>query len=219
MLKSKNEIKNLTKAAKITKNIFAAIAPEITPGASERKIARVIESAIKRKGLKRSFVTIVAGGPNGARPHAKITTRKIKKSDLVVVDFGVIYKGCRSDMTRTVIVGKISQKMRKLYNTVKKAHRMGIEKARPGLKISDFVSLIHGYMRKKGMGKYILHSLGHGLGKKIHEAPKLSEKNKGTFKTNMVLTIEPGLYAKGLGGARIEDAVLITKTGARVLAS
>ena len=133
-------------------------------------------------------------------------------------DFGIIYKGYRSDMTRTMIIGqRTSSFMKTLYSTVKRAQKIGIKKARPGTKISDCVKSVHGYMRQKGMGRYIAHSLGHGLGKKIHESPKLSEKNNRVFQENMVVTIEPGLYVKTKGGVRIEDAVLITKQGARVL--
>lgn len=214
----KNRIKYLTKAAKITKDIFGHIRKEIKPGAKERKIARKIESIIKKKGLRRSFRTIVAGGPNAARPHAKPTDRKIKKNDLVVIDFGVIYRGWHSDMTRTVIVGRPDAKMRKLYKTVETAQKMAIRKARSGLKISDFVSAIYNYIRKRGFGKYLLHGLGHGLGKKIHEPPKLSEKNRKRLKENTVVTIEPGLYIKGRGGVRIEDAVLIAKNSSTMLA-
>jgi len=213
-----SRIANLTKAAKITKNIFARTKKEIKPGASESEIAQKIERAIKRKGLKRSFRTIVASGPNGAKPHAKLTGRRIRKNDLVVVDFGVIMNGYCSDMTRTVIVGKGIPKLRKLYLAVKIAQKTAMRKARAGIKISDLVSGINNYMRKKGFGAYILHSLGHGLGLKIHEAPKLSEKNNALLKKGMVVTIEPGLYMRDVGGVRIEDAALITEKGARALA-
>ncbi|MBL7156839.1 MAG: M24 family metallopeptidase [Candidatus Omnitrophica bacterium] len=211
------KISYLTKAAKITVSIFNAVSNEIKPGARECEIARRIESIIKKRGFKRSFRTIVASGPNAAKPHAKVTGRKIKKSDLVVVDFGVIYKGRHSDFTRTVIVGRISPRMRRLYNTAKMAQRMAIKSVRPGLAISDFVGGIYGYIRKKGFGKYILHSLGHGIGKKVHEAPKLSEKNRRMLKKNIVVTIEPGLYIKGKCGVRIEDMVFIGKKKRRVL--
>ncbi|MCQ9206626.1 MAG: M24 family metallopeptidase [Omnitrophica bacterium] len=219
MRKSKNAIRNLTEAAKITKNIFTAVRPEIKPGASEREIARKIENLIMKRGLRRSFTTIVASGPNAAKPHAKLTDRKIKKNDLVVVDFGAIYKGQRGDMTRTVIIGKMEKRMRELYNAVATAHKMAIKKIRPGIKISDFVQSINRYMRKKGFEKHIRHTLGHGIGTRIHEGPKLSEKNNRILKEGMVVTIEPGLYVDGKGGVRIEDAVCITKNGARVLAT
>ena len=214
----KNRIKNLKKAAKITKYIFAKVKSSIKPGVSENEISLEIEKLIKKNGLKLSFRTIVASGPNGAKPHAKPTDRKIKRNDIVVVDFGVIYKNCHSDMTRTVIVGKISLRMRMIYNAVKNAQRIAIRKCRAGIRISEFVKCAHGYIRKRGFEKYMLHSLGHGLGLKVHQSPKLSEKNRNVLKENSVITIEPGLYVKGRGGVRIEDAVLVTKRGARVLA-
>ena len=207
----------LNKAAKITVNIFNTVSKEIKPGVRESEIARRIESSINKKGLKRSFKTIVASGPNAAKPHAKVTDRKIGKTDLVVVDFGVIYRGYHSDFTRTVIVGRISPRMKMLYSTVKTAQKLAIQKVKSGLKISDFVKGIHDYIRKKSFGKYILHSLGHGVGKKIHQAPKLSEKNSGTLGTDIVVTIEPGLYVKGKCGVRIEDMVFISKNTKRVL--
>lgn len=217
MPKSAKEIKCLAKAAKITSGIFRTVAKQIKPGSREIEIARSIEGIIKKKALKRSFRIIVASGPNAAKPHAKVTGRKIKSNDVVVVDFGVIYRGYHSDMTRTIIVGKADSAMRKLYNTVKEAQKMAIRKLRAGLRISDFVRSIHDYIRKVGLGRYILHSLGHGIGKKVHEAPKLSEKNKRILKERTVVTIEPGLYMKKRSGARIEDMVLIGKNGARVL--
>lgn len=217
LTKKKEEISRLKKAAKITKDIFGVISKRVKPGVREHEIASEIDGIIKRKGLNRSFRTIVASGPNAAKPHAKVTVRKIGQNDLVVIDFGVVYKGYHSDMTRTVVVGRISPAMRKLYKAVKTAQAMAIKKVRPGLKISDFVSWIYDYMRRKGLGKYIRHGLGHGIGKRIHEPPKLSEKNKKILKKRMVITIEPGLYIKGKGGVRIEDMVSVSKNGAKVL--
>ncbi|MFC1576695.1 M24 family metallopeptidase [Candidatus Omnitrophota bacterium] len=215
--KSKREVECLAKAARITKSIFERVARDVRPGARESDIAALIEKNIKARGLKRSFKTIVASGPNGAKPHAKVTTRKIKKNDQVVIDFGLKYKGYCSDMTRTIVIGKASSKMKQFYSAVKTAQSMAIERVRPGLKIADLVSGAHGYLRKKGLGKYILHTLGHGVGRKIHESPKLSEKNNNLIQENMVVTIEPGLYAKGVGGVRIEDMILVGSKGAKVL--
>ena len=159
----------------------------------------------------------MASGLNAAKPHAKPTQRKIKPNDLVVVDFGVIYRGYHSDMTRTRVIGKLNPKMKKLYRAVKLAQGEAIKKAKPGLRIADLVKGAHGILRRKGFGKYIMHSLGHGVGKKIHEPPKLSEKNKRCLKERMVITIEPGLYIKGVGGVRIEDMICLTRHGSKVL--
>jgi len=216
-VKTKTELGRLKIAAKITKDIHNTIARRVKPGVSEMEIAETIDSIIKRKGLKRSFKTIVASGSNGAKPHAKVTKRKIQKNDVVVIDFGVIYRDYYSDMTRTIVLGRANKRLKKLYNVVKFVQQKAIKKVRSGLIISDFVKEIHGYIRLKGLGKYIYHSLGHGVGRKIHEAPKLSEKNNGKFKKNMVITIEPGLYIKGLGGVRIEDMVQVKSNSAKVI--
>jgi len=217
MPKSAKEIKYLTKAAKITSAIYRVVAKRVKPGAREIEIARGIEDIIRKKGLKRSFQTIVASGPNAARPHAKVTERKIRSKDTVVLDFGVIYRGYHSDMTRTIMVGKADPTMRRIYGVVKAAQRMAIRKVKPGIRISDFVGGVHDYIRRAGFGRYIMHSLGHGIGRKIHEGPKLSEKNKRALKERSVITIEPGLYIKKRGGVRIEDMIMINKKGARVL--
>lgn len=216
-IKNKKQIKTLKIAAKITVDIFKQITKKIKPGALESDIVQEIETIIKQKGLKRSFRTIVASGPNSAQPHAKPTNRRFKTNDIVVIDFGIIYKGYHSDMTRTFVLGRIDSKMKLLYKTVKKVQHFSIRKVRSGMKISEFVKYVNDYIRSKKLGKYILHSLGHGIGLKVHEAPKLSEKNKGLIKKGMVLTIEPGLYIKGLGGVRMEEMVLIKDTVCEVL--
>ncbi len=217
MIKNKKQIKALKIAAKITVGIFKKITKKIKAGALESDIAREIETIIKQKGLKRSFRTIVASGPNSAKPHAKPTKRIFKTDDIIVVDFGVIYKGCYSDMTRTFVLGGIDSKMKLLYKIVKKAQSAAIKKVKPGMKISEFVKYVNNYIRSKRLGKYILHSLGHGIGLKVHEAPKLSEENRGIIKKGMILTVEPGLYIKGLGGVRMEDMVLIKDAGCEIL--
>lgn len=199
----------MRRAANITKDIYKEISGHITPGKTEYELAEHIDSIIKKRGLRRSFRTIVASGPNAAKPHAMVTKRRIKKGDTVVVDFGVIYNGYHSDMTRTVIIGKSSKEMKRFYRVVENAQKLAIKKLRPGLRISELVESVHNYIRKRGYGRYILHSLGHGIGKRIHEPPKLSEKNREVLQDNMVITIEPGLYVKGRYGVRIEDMVLI----------
>jgi len=216
-IKTKSEIAKLKKAAAIAIKIYRSVSKEIKPGMAERDAAQKIEHAIREAGLKRSFKTIVASGPNAAMPHARPTDRKIGKRDVVVIDFGVVYRGYRSDLTRTVVFGKMPSRMKKAYSAVAEAQALAIRQARPGAVIADLASAAHGFMRKKGFGDAILHSLGHGVGRKIHEAPKLSEKNRHILRKSMLVTIEPGLYIKGSGGVRIEDMVLITENGSKVL--
>ena len=210
-------LKRIKKAAKVAVRIFREISKHIKPGISEKCLAAKIESRIRARGLKRSFRTIVASGSNAAKPHARPSQRIIKHHDVVMVDFGVVYKGERSDMTRTVFVGRPSTLIKKLYQAVRSAQEMAIRAVKPGITISDLAKKAHAFLRKKGFGRNILHSLGHGIGKKVHEGPKLSEKNRNTLKKGMVITIEPGLYVKGKGGVRIEDMVLVTQTGGRIL--
>ncbi|MBN1353922.1 MAG: M24 family metallopeptidase [Candidatus Omnitrophica bacterium] len=216
-LKNRKEISYLKRAAEITKIIYSDIAKRIKPGRREKEIANELEGIIKRMGLRRSFRTIIASGPNSAKPHAAVSPRLIRENDAVVVDFGIIYKGYHSDMTRTILMKNVNSNIRKLYKTVSDAQKLAIKRACAGMRISELASCAHTLIRKRGLGKYILHSLGHGVGKKIHEAPKISEKNRRRLKKDIVITIEPGLYVKGVGGVRIEDMVLVTANGTKVL--
>jgi len=214
---TKRRLERIEKAAKLAAEVFREIAKHIKPGISEADLAAKIESRIKVRGFKSSFKTIVASGSNAAKPHAALTQRKIKRRDVVVVDFGVVYKGERSDMTRTVFVGTPNALMKKLHRAVRGAQLMAIRAVKPGIRISYLTKRTHDFLRKKGFGRNILHSLGHGIGKKVHEPPKLSEKNRNVLKKGMIITIEPGLYVKGKGGVRIEDMVLVTQSGRRIL--
>ncbi|MBL7158375.1 MAG: M24 family metallopeptidase [Candidatus Omnitrophica bacterium] len=210
-------MKRIEKAAKLAAEIFREIAKYIKPGISEMALAEKIESRIKTRGLKRSFRTIVASGSNAAKPHAALTQRRIRHRDVVVVDFGVVYRGERSDMTRTVFVGTPNALMKRMLRAVRGAQLMAIRAVKPGIRISYLAKKAHDFLRKKGFGRNILHSLGHGIGKKVHESPKLSEKNRNILKKGMVITIEPGLYVKGKGGVRIEDMLLVTQNSGRIL--
>ena len=213
----KEEIARLKKAALITKKIYFSLSKKIKPGVRENEVADLLNKMVSSMGLKSSFKTICASGPNAAGPHAKVTDRKILRDDVVVLDFGIIYKGFCSDMTRTLTFGKVNPKMKKILSAVKIAQKSAIRKIAAGRSISQLVAETHDMLRKKGFGKYILHTLGHGVGRKVHQAPKLSEKNKRRLKAGAVITIEPGLYIKGLGGVRIEDMVLVTAKGRKVL--
>ena len=216
-VKGAAEIKALRKAALITREIFKKVEPCVRPGVTEKYVAWLIEKERRSYGLRRSFKTIVGSGPNGAIPHAVPSDRRLRNNELVVIDFGVIYKGQHSDMTRTVVLGRPSASLAGIRRAVVKAHRYAIERLRPGLEIAPYVKSVHGKMRAAGFGKYIRHTLGHGVGRRIHEAPKLSERNKRRIKAGMVVTIEPGLYIESRGGVRVEDMVLVTNRKCEVL--
>jgi len=216
-IKRPSEIKILRKAAKITVDIFKKVRGKVKPGRSEQDIRDALEYEMRSLGLERSFTTIVASGPNGALPHAKVSNRTIRENDMVVMDFGIVYKGFHSDMSRTVVVGRPNNRLREIYRVVSREQKRAIKRVKHGVRICGLARDTHDSIRKLGLGKHILHTLGHGVGRKIHEAPKLSERNKRFLKEGMVITIEPGLYIMNMGGARIEDMVLVTKKGQEVL--
>lgn len=134
-----------------------------------------------------------------------------------MIDFGAVYNGYRSDMTRTVIVGKFSKRQKRIYFVVKEAQKRAIFAVKAGVRCSEVDHAAREYIRQKGFGKYFVHSTGHGIGKRVHQAPKISKRNRRRLKEGMVITVEPGIYIKGWGGVRIEDMVLVTKRGCKVL--
>jgi len=136
---------------------------------------------------------------------------------MVVIDLGTMNCGYNSDLTRTVFLGRINRKYSRIYNIVLDAQKKAIESIRPGVTAGYIDNISRQYIINKGFGKYFIHSLGHGIGLEVHEAPRISRNNSTILKKNMVITIEPGIYIPGWGGVRIEDVVLITKNGSEVL--
>ncbi len=136
---------------------------------------------------------------------------------MVVIDFGAVYNGQRSDMTRTVVVGKFSKRQKKIYFIVKEAQKRAIFAVRAGVRCSEVDRAAREYIQKKGFGRYFVHSTGHGIGKRVHQAPKISKRNRRRLREGMVITIEPGIYIKNFGGVRIEDMVLVTAKGGKIL--
>lgn len=150
-------------------------------------------------------------------PHGRPGNKLLKMGDPVVIDFGARYRGYHSDETVTVFVGKASERHRKIYLTVKEAHDMAIDAVRPGVRFSDIDRAAREHIEKAGYGKYFGHGVGHGVGLNVHEGPSISPNSKGTSGEGMVFTIEPGIYIPKVGGVRIEDMVVVTKDGCRIL--
>ena len=159
-----------------------------------------------------SFDTIVASGERGALPHGEATDKKISKGELVTVDFGCVYNGYSSDMTRTFAVGDISDELGKIYETVLLAQTTSLDMIKEGVKASDVHMNAYNIIQEKYPDSFG-HGLGHGLGLDIHESPNLSPRNEKTLKSGNVVTVEPGIYISGLGGVRIEDVALVTDNG------
>ncbi|HTY13713.1 MAG TPA: M24 family metallopeptidase [Candidatus Omnitrophota bacterium] len=187
------------------------------PGDTEKKVAGRIEAFLKGFDAKPAFRTIVASGPRSAKPHGYATNRKIRKNEIVMIDFGALYKGWRSDITRTFFAGKPNAKQRKMYAIVKAAQEKAIRVVRAGVECRVVDRIAREYMKVHGLDRHFIHSTGHGVGRKIHENPRINTRNHNKLKAGQVITVEPGVYLKGWGGIRIEDMVLVTKDGGKML--
>jgi Xaa-Pro aminopeptidase len=187
-------------------------------GERENAIAARIQTAIRDGGGDdESFPTIVASGPRGALPHGLPTRRRIGGGDLVVIDYGVRYKGYCSDLTRTYSPAKWDKKSKEIYRIVLEAQRKSLDAVGPGKKASEVDAAARNIIERAGFGKYFGHGTGHGVGLEIHEKPTISPRSGEILQPGMVFTIEPGIYIQNFGGVRIEDMVLVTPSGREIL--
>ncbi|MFB0567620.1 MAG: M24 family metallopeptidase [Candidatus Bathyarchaeia archaeon] len=217
-VKDKTELSYMRKAAKITNKGIRRAAEVIKPGIREYEVAAEIEYAMRKLGSEGvAFETIVASGPRSAYPHGGCTDKKIKKGEFIVLDLGAKYQHYRADLTRTLLIGKPSQKQAKIYENVRKAQQKAFESLREGVKAKDADALARKIIKQAGYDKYYVHSLGHGVGLDVHELPTLTPESKDLLKAGNVITVEPGIYIVGFGGVRIEDTVLIHKEKAERL--
>lgn len=217
-IKEEYEIENLKRACFIADAGFEYIQNFIKDGVSEIEIARRLEYFMGKMGSEKpAFDTIVASGKRGALPHGVASDKLIKNGEFVTIDFGAVYKGYHSDITRTVSVNCNDETMVNIYNIVLESQKLALELLKPNVKCSDVDLKVRENIEKYGFGEYFIHSLGHGIGLEIHENPRLAKNSNTILKPNMVVTNEPGIYIKGVGGVRIEDSVLITKTGSTPL--
>ena len=218
LVKEKDEIDAIQKVVDISDRVFHEILKSLRPGVRELEVAAEISYLHKRFGAESdAFETIIASGERGALPHARASSKRIMHGELVTLDFGCSLAGYNSDITRTVAVGKVSRQDRDMYNVVLSAQREAISSAAPGMWASDLDAVARDRIRKGGYGKYFTHSLGHGLGLHVHERPRISSLSKERLRAGSVITIEPGVYIPEVGGVRIEDDVVLTETGCRVL--
>jgi Xaa-Pro dipeptidase len=217
-IKDEKEIELIKQACKIADIGIKAAAEIIQPGIKEKEVAAEVEYAMRMAGSDGvAFETIVASGYCCAYPHGTFLEKIIQEGDLVVVDLGAIYKNYRSDITRTFMAGKASDKQTRIYQTVKSAQQKACEAIKHGVPSSKVDLAARRVIEEAGFGKYFVHNLGHGVGLEIHEAPILSPDSKDILEAGNVVTIEPGIYVPGFGGVRIEDTVLVTKSGAEKL--
>ena len=216
-IKSKQEIATLRFAARETVKIWKRASRKISPGMTEIEIARLVDVMVRESGYENSFPTIAATGVNSAYPHAIPGKRKLGKKEHVMVDFGIRHQLYCSDLTRIWGECRMNGQIKGLYENVREAQLKAIDMIRPGVSIKRTAEKINSLFVKRGLGNYIMHGLGHGVGLDIHESPSFGIRAEGEFEAGMVLTVEPGLYVPGKGGARIEDMVLVTPKGREVL--
>ena len=215
-VKDDGEIKAIKIAGSIAAKALAQILHIIKPGITESELAGVLDLQIRKLGSTNSFETIVAFGPNASVAHHQPTLRKLRKNDTVLIDFGAKYKGYCSDITRCFIVGKPTDLYRKAYDAVEKAQAAAIKAVKAGVTIQKLDSVARDVIRESGLPVYG-HGTGHGLGIEIHESPFLKPETKGVLEAGQVVTIEPGVYMPGKLGVRIEDDILVTETGCKIL--
>lgn len=217
-VKEPEEIKYITKAVSISDLAFERILGMIAPGVRENELAAELEYQMKMFGSeKAAFETIVASGYRSAMPHGVASSKKVKKGDFVTFDFGATVNGYVSDITRTVVVGKATPRQKKIYQLVSKAQKAGIKKVKAGVMAKTVDAACRNIITRAGYGKKFGHGTGHGIGFFIHTGPRVSPLSDDKLMANNVITIEPGVYISGWGGVRIEDDVVVTRTGGRVL--
>jgi len=211
-VKDKYEINLLRHSAKICDDTFKHILGYLKPGVCEKDIALEMEFFMRRLGADTiSFPTIVASGVRSALPHGTASEKKLNSGDLVTIDFGAVYKGYYSDMTRTIVLGRASKKQKEIYRIVLEAQEKGIAALRAGVPAAVIDKDARGLIEKYGYGECFGHSLGHGVGLTVHEEPHINYKNQKKLQPGMVVTVEPGIYINGWGGVRIEDMAVVNE--------
>ena len=218
-VKEEGEVARIERAADIADVALAQVKELLCEAPTEQEFALALEFEMRRRGADAvAFDSIVASGPNGALPHARPSDRRIEPGELIVIDFGAVVDGYRSDMTRTLCVGAVrSDEMHDVLEAVISAQRVGVLAVRPGVTGGEVDAACRESLASAGLGDAFLHGTGHGVGLEIHEAPSISQGSADILEVGAVVTVEPGAYLDPSGGARIEDTLVVTTTGARLL--
>jgi Xaa-Pro aminopeptidase len=218
MVKQAPEIKAIQRAARTGDKAFAAFIASLKPGMSEKQAVRLLETFCMEYGSEGpSFPTIVLFGSRSALPHGRSSRRRLKKGDWVLCDFGCRVSGFCSDMTRTAVMGRASQKQKRMYDIVYRAQRNARQAIRAGLQSRHIDMRAREVIEKAGYGDAFGHATGHGIGRRIHEKPRVGRHDRTILQENMIVTIEPGIYIERWGGVRIEDMMVVLRRGGRSL--
>ena len=216
--KDRREVESIRLAGVIATSALERTLSQLRVGMTETEVAGVLEHSLRNAGSEGfPFGTIAATGPRSALPHARAGSRPIASGDFVLLDFGAVFEGYCADVTRTVVVGKASDRQREVYDAVKEANERARALIAPGMTGQQADAIARDALIARGFGEAFGHGLGHGLGIEVHEAPRLSRAAEGSLPEGSVVTIEPGVYLPGWGGVRIEDDVHLTAGGAELL--
>lgn len=214
IVKSAEEIAVLKQAAKIADDAFEHIIQYIRPGITELDVSNELEFFMRKQGAtSSSFSIIVASGHRSALPHGVASSKVIESGDFVTLDYGALYNGYISDITRTVAVGEPSDQLKEIYAITLEAQERALREIKAGMTGIEADRIARDYITEHGYGEAFGHSTGHGIGLEVHEAPGLSFKSETVLEPNMVVTVEPGIYLPQIGGVRIEDDIIITENG------
>ena len=220
LVKDAGEVARIHRAARIADAALAEVRPLLGSSPSEREFGLELDTAMRRLGAADvSFETIVASGPNGARPHHRPSDRTIVEGDLVVLDFGALVDGYHSDMTRTIAVGALSSMQERMVEVVTEAQAAGVAAVRAGVTAAEVDAACRGVIDAAGWGDAFTHGTGHGVGLDIHEAPRVGRSSGDTLAAGHVVTVEPGVYLHPHGGVRVEDTLLVEADGSTTLTS
>ena len=219
MIKDEQEIATIRKACQISDQAFLDVLDFIKPGeTTELAVMNFLDARMRQLGASgASFDFIIASGYRSAMPHGVASDKIIEAGDFITFDFGAVYKGFHSDMTRTVVMGPASEQQKKLYSIVLEAQKRGVAAVRAGITGKELDAICRDYIKEHGYTKEFNHGTGHGLGLEIHEEPVANTKSDTVFTENMIITVEPGIYITGTIGLRIEDSVIVKSDGYEVL--
>lgn len=213
-IKNEHELSLIKQAQKLTDDTFTYILGQIAPGRTEREIMLDMEFYMRRLGSEGvSFDFIVVSGKNSSLPHGVPTDKKVERGDFLTMDFGAVVDGYRSDMTRTVAVGEVSDEQRRVYETVRRAQQAAIDAVKPGLVCRDVDKIARDIIYGAGYEGCFGHGLGHSVGIEIHERPNFNTRCDTVLKAGTIMTVEPGIYLENRFGVRIEDMVYVTPEG------
>ena len=216
-IKDESEIRKIKKALSIHKEALQLLKGIVKPKMSEKEVLLKLEYFVKSRGAGFSFDPIIASGPNSCYPHARVSQRKIRNNESVLIDMGIDVDGYKSDLTRMFFLGRIPKLVKQVNDYVYGAQQKAIEKIRAGISVAEVDYAARNYLAKKGLAKYFGHALGHGVGLEIHENPRVAQNNSTILKEGMVITVEPAVYIPHKFGIRIEDMAVVTKKGCNIL--